>query len=284
MSSTSPEGTTVTTLGLPGKRAIVSGAGYIRERAGHGYFTARSLAAAGASVACVDIDAGRAAEVASHIAEAGGKAVAIVADMTDRAEVGRAIGEARDHLGGIDICADIIGGALWDEALDVDDRHWDWVIRNNLTQVFLLYQAASRIMIEQGTGGSIVALSSVEGLAASAYHAPYGAAKAGVIALTKTFAHELGRYGIRVNSVAPGNVGAGNLDQPPDEFPVNPINPLAAPRSTDIADAVLFLSSPLASRITGQTLVVDGGATVRELWGLTPDIIPAFKTMHYGQR
>jgi 3-oxoacyl-[acyl-carrier protein] reductase len=134
--------------------------------------------------------------------------------------------------------------------------------------------AGNHRQIQQGTGGSIVALASVDGIAAAALHAPYGAAKAGVISMTKTFAHEFGRHGIRVNAVAPGNVGSGNEDQPEGEYAVNSINPLAAPRARDIGNAVLFLSSALAARITGQTLVVDGGAIIRELWGFSPDALP----------
>ncbi|MFY9766899.1 MAG: SDR family oxidoreductase, partial [Mycobacterium sp.] len=75
-------------------------------------------------------------------------------------------------------------------------------------------------------------------------------------------------------AVAPGNVGSGNEDQPPHEYAVNGINPLAAPRAHDVANAALFLSSELAARITGQTLVVDGGATIQQLWGLPASTIP----------
>jgi NAD(P)-dependent dehydrogenase (short-subunit alcohol dehydrogenase family) len=132
----------------------------------------------------------------------------------------------------------------------------------------------ARQMITQRSGGSLVAVASVDGIAAATYHAAYGAAKAGVISLVKTFADELGRYGIRANAVAPGNVGSGNEDQPPNEYAVNGINPLAAPRAHDVANAALFLSSELAARITGQTLVVDGGATSRQLWGLPESTIP----------
>ncbi|OHV31310.1 MULTISPECIES: SDR family NAD(P)-dependent oxidoreductase [Pseudofrankia] len=259
-------------LGLTGRRAIVSGAGYIPERAGHGRFTALRLAEAGATVACVDIDEGRANGIVKEIAAAGGKAFPVVADMTVPAEVERAVGEAVRGLGGgVDVCVDIIGRATWNGAERFTPQVWDATIRENLSQVFYLFQTVGRQMIEQGTGGSIVALASVDGITAAGYHAPYGAAKAGVISLAKTFADELGRYGIRVNAVAPGNVGSGNEDQPPGEYAVNGINPLAAPRAHDIANAVLFLSSTLAERITGQTLVVDGGASIHSLWGLNPD-------------
>ncbi|UXA05073.1 SDR family oxidoreductase [Mycobacterium sp. SMC-2] len=262
-------------LGLSGKRAVVSGAGYIPERAGHGWFTSLALAEAGASVACIDIDEERAERIAGEIVGRGGHAIPIIADMTDSEQVGRAIDDVEAALGGIDVCVDIIGGATWSKVEDFTTELWDAAIHYNLTQVFYLFQAASRYMIAQGSGGSLVAIASVDGIASATYHAAYGAAKAGVIALVKTFADELGRYGIRANAVAPGNVGSGNEDQPPGEYAVNGINPLAAPRAHDVANAALFLSSELAARITGQTLVVDGGATIRQLWNLPESMIPA---------
>ena len=269
-------------LGLSGKGAVVSGAGYLPERAGHGRSCARKLAQAGATVACIDIDRGRAEEIATDIEADGGTAVPIVADMTVRADVQRAIDEAATALGSIDVCVDIIGGARWDRAESFSDEDWQWTMLNNVTQVFYLFQVVGGQMIAQGTGGSIVALASVDGIAAAAMHAPYGAAKAGVISLAKSFAQELGRYGIRVNAVAPGNVGTGNEDWPEGRWAVNSVNPLAPPRARDIGNAVLFLSSALAERITGQTLVVDGGATIRELWGMNEDVLPRFQSGNYG--
>jgi len=264
-------------LGLNAKRAVVSGAGYIPERAGHGRITALKLAEAGADVACIDIDGGRAEAIVAEITAAGGRAFAVVADMTHSGEVGRALDEVDDRLGGIDVCVDIIGGARWDTVDNFTDQDWVWTIQNNLTQVFYLFRETGRRMMRQGTGGAIVAIASVDGIAAAAYHVAYGAAKAGVISLTKTFADELGRYGIRVNAVAPGNVGSGNEDQPEGQYGVSPVNPLAAPRARDIGNAALFLSSDLAARITGQTLIVDGGTTTRSLWGMTPDVIEHFR-------
>ncbi|WP_218609466.1 SDR family oxidoreductase [Pseudonocardia sp. KRD291] len=99
-----------------------------------------------------------------------------------------------------------------------------------------------------------------------------------MISLAKTFAYEFGKYGIRANVVAPGNVGGGNMEQPVDEFATNGINPLAAPRTIDIANSVLFLCSDLAARTTGQTLVVDGGATTQSCGGgRTEDMLPALR-------
>jgi NAD(P)-dependent dehydrogenase (short-subunit alcohol dehydrogenase family) len=271
-------------LGLSGKGALVSGAGYIPERAGHGRSCARKLAEAGASVACIDIDRDRAEGIAAEIREDGGKAFPIVADMTLPGDVERAVAEAVTALGSIDVSVDIIGGARWDTAESFSDEDWQWTLLNNVTQVFYLFQVVGRQMIAQGSGGSMVALASVDGIAAAAMHAPYGAAKAGVISLAKSFAQELGRYGIRVNTVAPGNVGTGNEDWPEGRWAVDAVNPLAPPRASDVGNAVLFLCSNLAERITGQTLVVDGGATIRELWGMTEDALPRFRSGDYGVR
>ena len=268
-------------LGLEGKGAVVSGAGYIPERAGHGRATALRLAEAGARVACIDIDEHRAAGVVAEIEARQGSAVAVVADMTDRSQCVDAVAAAADHLGSIDMCVDIIGGARWDRAADIGEDDWRWTIENNLTQVFYLFQTVGRHMVDQGTGGSMVALASVDGINAAALHAPYGAAKAGVISLAKTFAQELGRYGIRMNAVAPGNVGSGNEDWPEGRWAANTVNPLAPPRTRDVANAALFLCSSLAERITGQTLVVDGGATIRDLWGLSDAVLPHFRTGDY---
>ena len=254
-------------LGLEGKRIAVSGAGYFPGRAGHGRRSSLTLARAGAHVACIDIDEGRAQGIVEEITSAGGKAFPVIADMTDRSQADHAIKEAAEMLGGLDGCVSIIGQATWGRAELMSDDDWNWTIQHNLTHVFYLFQGVGRRLIQQGTGGTMVAIASVDGTVAAEWHAPYGAAKAGVISLVKTFAHELGAYGVRVNAVAPGNVGFGNDDQPEGEWNSNGINPLAAPRGQDIANAVLFLSSSLAERITGQTLIVDGGATIKALWG-----------------
>lgn len=132
-------------------------------------------------------------------------------------------------MGGIDVVVDIVGDARWSHIQDTTNEEWDWVILNNLTQVKYVYTAALRHMIPQGTGGSLVSLSSVDGIGSSKLHGAYGAAKAGLIHLTKTYAEEVGRYGIRANTVAPGNVGGGVWDDPEVPFGSNPVNPLAAP-------------------------------------------------------
>jgi 3-oxoacyl-[acyl-carrier protein] reductase len=258
-------------LGLTDRRAVVVGAGYRPDRAGHGRGSALKLAEAGARVACIDIDPERGNGIVEEIRAGGGHALAIVADVTDPSQAASAIDEAAAALGGIDVCVDIVGDARWGQAHELSDEIWDWTIRNNLSHVFYIYRAASRHMITQGTGGSLVCITSADGLQSAALHMPYGAAKAGLISLTMTFADELGRHGIRANAVAPGNVGFGNWDAPDVPFGTDPVNPLAPPRAIDVANAVLFLSSSLAARITGQTLIVDGGALIKSRWGITVD-------------
>ena len=207
----------------------------------------------------------------------GAEAYPIIADMTDADQIDRALNEAVEVLGGIDVCVDIIGGATWNKVEDVTVDEWQWNMANNLTHVFFFFQGVARRMISQGTGGSMVALASVDATVASAYHAPYGAAKAGIVSLAKTFAYELGRYGIRANVVAPGNVGTGNDDQPEGVWGVDDKNPLIAPRAIDIANAVLYLSSGLAARVTGQTILVDGGATIRQAWQITYETLDEYR-------
>jgi len=258
-------------LGLDGARAIVVGAGFIPERAGHGRGTALRLAAAGATVACVDLDAGRAAAIVAEVEDAGGKAVAVVGDVTDSAQARRVIDESVAALGGVDVCVDVVGEATFRRSDLMTDEEWRWEIAKNLDQVFYVHRAVIPHLVRQGTGGAITTISSVDGIGSSKYHVAYGAAKAGVISMVKTYSEELGPHGIRVNAVAPGNVGGGNWDRPDVGFGEDVCNPLAPPRPMDIANAVLFLSSALAARITGQTLVVDGGATTRSPWGFTAD-------------
>ena len=139
-------------LGLTGKRAIVSGAGFIPERAGHGRQSSLKLAEAGATVACIDIDEGRAKGIVAEIESIGGTAIPVVADMTDRAQAQRAVDEAVAGLGGVDVAVDIIGKASWSLIQDVTPEEWQQDLVQNITQVFDFWQIVSRHMITQGTG------------------------------------------------------------------------------------------------------------------------------------
>jgi NAD(P)-dependent dehydrogenase (short-subunit alcohol dehydrogenase family) len=271
-------------LGLDGARAVVVGAGFIPYRAGHGRGSALRLAAAGATVACVDMDEGRANEIAAEISAAGGKAFAVVGDVRTEAEAARIIDEAAAGLGGIDVLVDVVGEAIFAPSHEQTEEDWDYQMTKNLKQFFFVCKAVIPHMIEQGTGGAITAVTSVDGFASAKFHVAYGAAKAGLISLAKTYSDEFGKYGIRVNCVAPGNVGGGVWDKPDVPFGQVAVNSLAPPRPMDIANGVLFLSSSLAARVTGQTLVVDGGATTRSPWGFSEESLPAFKAAWREER
>ena len=244
-------------LGLTGKRAIVAGAGQ-----GIGRACALALSEAGARVACVDNDAQRAADVAAEV-----DGVALVADARRREDVERVVAETVGAFGGIDVCVDIIGEARWGRVLDFTDEDWDASFDLVLRHAFLFAQAAGRQMVEQGTGGSFVSIASVSGLSGAPNHGPYGAAKAGLISLTKTLALELAEHGIRVNAVAPGAVLTPRIlerttpERLAEGAKAIPLGRQAEPE--DIARVVVFLASDLAGYVTGQTLAADGGATAR---------------------
>jgi 3-oxoacyl-[acyl-carrier protein] reductase len=188
-------------FGLSGKRALVAGGGR-----GIGRASALALAEAGARVACVDVDDGRTRAVAAEISAAGGDAFAVVADLRRRDEAERAIATTADAFGGLDVLVDVIGEARWGRLLEQSDEDWEASFDAVLRHAVFLSRAAARRMIDQGTGGAIVSIASVSGLFAAPLHGPYGAAKAALIAFTRTLAVELGAERIRVNTVAPGAV------------------------------------------------------------------------------
>ena len=249
-------------LGLTGRRALVAGAGQ-----GIGRACALALAEAGARVACLDVDPERAGEVAAELRGAGTEAVALSGDARRRDDVESAVARAAEEFGGLDLCIDIIGEARWGRVLELTDDDWDASFDLVLRHLFLLAQAVGRRMVEQGTGGAIVSIASVSGLSSAPLHAAYGAAKAGLIALTRTLAVELASYGVRVNAVAPGAVLTPRVaerqtaERRAESARSIPMARYAEPE--EIAKAVVFLASDLASYVTGQTLVVDGGATAQ---------------------
>src|SRR3978361_581029 len=129
-------------LGLEGKRAIVVGAGFIPETAGPGRGRALRRAQAGATVACIDKDAGRAAAIVAEIEELGGKAFAIIGDVTFPDEAVRVIDEAVATLGGLDVCVDVVGEAVFGLSVDYSNELWDQQLTKNLNQAFHFFTAA----------------------------------------------------------------------------------------------------------------------------------------------
>ena len=254
-------------LGLEGRRALVAGAGHRPPRPGMGRATALLLAEAGARVACLDLDVGRATAVAEEVRAAGGEAIVVTADLTQRADATRAVAEVAEQFGGLDVVVDIIGEARWGSVLEFTDEDWEWSLGTNLRQAFLLLQASAKQMVGQGTGGAMAVVSSVDSLFAATNHVGYGAAKAGLVNLVKTFAEELGQYQIRVNAVLPGAVG---IEVDENEAPVfgGPVQPLRHPNKYDIAKALTFFVSDLAAGVSGQALAVDGGASIKSPWSM----------------
>jgi NAD(P)-dependent dehydrogenase (short-subunit alcohol dehydrogenase family) len=244
-------------LGLGGKHAFVAGVGD-----GIGSACVRTLAAAGARVSCFDLDG----EVAWAAAAQANDAFACTGDARRLADVQAAVDAAVDTLGPIAVAVDVIGEARWGHTIDLDDESWDESFDMVLRHFYNLARVAGRHMVAQGAG-AIVAIASVSGLRSAPLHGPYGAAKAGLMSLVRTLAVELARDQVRVNAVAPGAVLTPRVaalmseERQAESAASIPLGRLAAP--DDIAHAVAFLASDLASYITGQTIVVDGGATAQ---------------------
>ena len=256
-----------TTL-LETKVAIVAGGGR-----GIGATTSKTLAEAGAAVAVVDIEKDRAENTAKEIEAAGGRAIPIVADLLESTQLERLVQQTVDAFGSVDVVANVAGGLVTyvkpRPMIEWSEYDWDQMLERNLRYVFLICKVVIKQMIKQGRGGSIVNISSISGVVSAINHSPYGAAKAGLILLSKAMAEEYGPYGIRVNAVSPGMIltpaSAPSL-QGLDIKAIETIFPLRrAGQPEDVARAVLFLASDLASYVTGQNLLVDGGASVKSL-------------------
>ena len=248
-------------LDFSGRAALVAGGGQ-----GMGRATVLLLARLGAKLAVLDELAERAHAVAAEARALGATAEALVADVTDAAQAERAAEAAAQAAGGLDLLVTIVGGASWAPLLEMDEATWERDQRVTLTHHWLMGRAAARQMIAAGRGGSIVVVASVSGMFSAAGHGAYGAAKAGLLALAKTMAEEWWPHRIRVNAVVPGAVRtprieaawqSGAIRRPAADV----VERMALPE--DVAFAIAFLGSELARRITGQTLVIDGGVTTR---------------------
>ena len=251
----------MTGLDLSGRSALVIGGGQ-----GIGRATALALAEAGARVAVLDAEAERAEAVAAEVEALGAKAASIRADVTREAEAERGVARARSELGGLDIVVNIVGASSWVPLLDLDEETWERDFSVNLKHHWYVARSAARLWIEAGEPGVLCVVGSVSGAFSAANHASYGAAKAGLLSLVRSAAEEWWPAGIRVNAVVPGAVRTprieaswadGSVPRPDADTLLR----MALPE--DIAGSILFLVSDLARRVTGQTLVVDGGATTK---------------------
>jgi len=243
-------------LGMTDKVAIVWGGGY-----GMGERTSLRLAEAGAHVAVVDIVPERAERIAEEIKAGGRQAVALVCDVTVEDSVVETLARAEEALGVVDVMATVIGLGVWGQLLDFTLDQWEEAHRINLTSFFLPARAVARSLIRNGKPGAIACVSSVSGLTSAPNHGGYGAAKAGMINLIRTMAAEWGPHGIRVNAAMPGSCATPRLDFGEAGLAkMKELLPLGRPATPDeLAKAILFLLSDLASYVTGHNLWVDGG-------------------------
>ncbi len=245
------------------KVAIVTGAAQ-----GIGAATARLLAEQGAAVAVVDLTADRAEPVAAQINQAGGRALALGADVSDEDAVQAMVQAAIGGLGGLHILVNNAGITRDDLLFKMTRSGWDAVIATNLTSMFLCCQAATKQMVAQKYG-RIVSLSSRSALGARG-QVNYAAAKAGVQGLTATLAIELGPFNIAVNAVAPGYIATAMTDATAERVGATaeqyqelaasqtPLRRVGQPE--EVAAVIAFLASDEASYVSGQTLYINGGA------------------------
>jgi len=254
-----------------GKVAVVTGAA-----SGIGAATAEALARSGATVAAIDIAADRLDRVCKDLAGQGLSCEAIVLDMADHPGIAAAAQGIVARHGGIDLlvnCAAKVGPE--DGKVDaIDAATWMGFLAANLVGPALLARAALPAMLARG-GGAMVHVASAAGLRGEDTRTCYGAAKAGLMALSRSIATQYGKQGVRSNAIAPGLImtPAARRTFDPDLLALlesyHQTPQLGEP--DDVAEAILFLLSPAARFINGHTLVNDGGFTT-----MTP-IVPAFR-------
>jgi 2-hydroxycyclohexanecarboxyl-CoA dehydrogenase len=251
--------------GASARTALVTGGGR-----GIGRSIAEGLAADGLAIVIVDLRLQEAEETAAAIIEAGGKAMAIEANVIDSSSVAAAVKAAEDRFGHIDV---LVNNAGWDDLmpfLDTDEAFWDLIIDINFKGPLRFIQHVLPGMIER-KHGRIINIGSDAGRVGSSLESVYSGAKGGIIAFTKTIAREHARHGVTANVVCPGPTDTpfmqetmdaqGNADAVLAAMVKSvPMRRLAAPE--EVATAVRFFATDEAGYVTGQTLSVSGGLTM----------------------
>ncbi|MFC4295840.1 SDR family NAD(P)-dependent oxidoreductase [Novosphingobium tardum] len=262
---------------LQGQAAFVTGGG-----GGIGRGIALRLAEAGADVAVFDIFPERAEEAAARVREAGGRALAIPGDVMDTDALRAAIAATHAEFGRFDILVNNAGGVSARPFLEQSERSWRRHIDINLVSMLAATHAAAPLMTAGGRGGSIVNVASIEASRAAPNFSVYAACKAGMVSFTKSMALELSQDGIRVNCIAPDHTttpgSSGNRSGPVDPATwrqrsaeqvdaMNRVIPLLREGvDLECGDAAVFLSSAMASYVTGILLPIDGGTFAGSGW------------------
>jgi NAD(P)-dependent dehydrogenase (short-subunit alcohol dehydrogenase family) len=251
---------------LSGKVAVITGAG-----TGIGAGIAEAFAAVGASVVVGYFgNSAGADQVVARIESSGGKAFALQCDVREYDQIQALFDRTIEAYGRVDAMINNSGITDPHPLLELTPEQWDRTLDINLRGAFFCTQRAAKEMIKQGTGGSVVNLSSVHGYSATPLHAHYEASKGGINMLTKSCAIELAPYGIRVNAIAPGIIEVERYHSFPnydrDAWGSKaPIGRVGMPE--DIAPLAVFLCSEGAAYLTSQTIWVDGGLTSRMVIG-----------------
>ena len=251
--------------GLKGKTIIVTGGG-----GGIGGSTCQRLAQEGAQVAVLDRDLGAAQKTAAQITEAGGTALALACDITQRSEIDAALTQIEAQLGPVDVLVNNAGWDVFKPFTQTDEHEWERLIAINLTGALHMHHAVLPRMVER-RAGRIVNIASDAARVGSSGEAVYAACKGGLVSFSKTIAREHARHGISVNVVCPGPTEtalfAGFADAAPNPEKLReafvraiPLGRMGQPQ--DLAGAIAFFASDDAGFITGQVLSVSGGLTM----------------------
>ncbi|WP_449536678.1 SDR family NAD(P)-dependent oxidoreductase [Ferdinandcohnia sp. Marseille-Q9671] len=248
---------------LENKVAIVTGAGR-----GIGRAIAIGFAEAGANVAILSRTEQDLVEVAGIIEGLGRKAYIVPTDVTNREEVVAAVEQVQTKAGQIDIVVNNAGMNIRSKAFDVTDEEWQTILDTNLKSAFIMSQEVGKVMKQQQRGGKIISISSVGGHVALRTGVVYAATKAAIIQMTKVLALEWGQYGINVNSIGPWYVKTPLTEKLlQDEQYVNDIvavTPLGRiGELPELVGPAVFLASDAGNYVSGQTIFVDGGMTIR---------------------